>query len=56
MANHYVCRREVDTGPDRFFSEYGSETFYFCSSECKRQFDDHPDKFIRHHAKRTLGI
>ena len=56
MASDYVCGKEVDSSEARFFSEYGSDTFYFCSPECKRRFDDHPDQFIRDNAKKTLGI
>ena len=56
MPRDYVCGAEVEETETRFFSEYGAETFYFCSSECKRRFDDHPDDFIREHAKRNLGI
>ncbi len=46
MTRDLVCQMEVD--PDsRYFTEYGTDTYYFCSPECKRKFDDHPDNFIR---------
>lgn len=46
MAKDVVCDREVDAQDTRFFSEYGNDTFYFCSPECKRKFDDHPEREI----------
>jgi YHS domain-containing protein len=53
MARDLVCNTGV--GEDsRYFSEYGKETYYFCSAECKRKFDDHPDTFISADARARL--
>jgi len=51
-----VCGDEVNRDGARFFSEYGGQTYYFCSAECKRAFDDHPDRHIRRDAHERLGI
>lgn len=56
MARDLVCQTEVPDEGNRYFSEYSSDTFYFCSPECKRKFDDHPDDYIREHARKELGI
>jgi YHS domain-containing protein len=53
MARDLVCKMEA-TEDSRFFSEYGNDTFYFCSADCKRKFDDHPDMFIREDAGERL--
>ena len=53
MTRDLVCK--IDVAEDtRFFSEYGNDTFYFCSAECKRNFDDHPDTFIREDVRKKL--
>jgi YHS domain-containing protein len=53
MTRDLVCKTEASED-SRYFTEYGNDTFYFCSAECKRQFDDHPDDFIRADARETL--
>jgi coenzyme F420 hydrogenase subunit beta len=53
MARDLVCKTEASED-SRYFSEYGNDTFYFCSPECKRKFDDHPDIFIREDAQERL--
>ncbi len=53
MARDLVCKLEASED-SRFFSEYGNDTYYFCSAECKRKFDDHPDTFIREDARTKL--
>lgn len=56
MTQDLVCRIDIDEQDSRFFSDYGNETYYFCSADCKRKFDDHPDDYIRDQAKRDLGL
>jgi YHS domain-containing protein len=53
MTRDLVCKTEV-SDDSRFFSEYGNDTFYFCSPDCKRAFDDHPDTFIRDDVRERL--
>jgi coenzyme F420 hydrogenase subunit beta len=53
MARDLVCKTEASED-SRYFSEYGKDTFYFCSPECKRKFDDHPDTFIREDVQERL--
>lgn len=54
MALDLVCKMQI-ADDSRFFSEYGNDTFFFCSPECKRKFDDHPDTYIREDAQQKLG-
>jgi YHS domain-containing protein len=53
MSRDLVCQTGVDED-SRYFSEYGNETYYFCSAECKRKFDDHPDTFISEDARQAM--
>jgi YHS domain-containing protein len=45
-AKDPVCGMDID--PDRAAgkSEYGGQTYYFCSTGCKRTFDKEPEKYI----------
>ena len=57
MVTDLVCGADVaEDNSSRFFSDYGGETYRFCSAGCKRKFDDHPDDFIRADAKERLGV
>ncbi len=44
MAKDPVCGMSVDESTE-FHSEYGGETFYFCSAACKSKFDDAPGRY-----------
>jgi Cu+-exporting ATPase len=41
-----VCGMEVNPASAEAQSEYGGQTFYFCSLECKQRFDRDPERFI----------
>jgi Cu+-exporting ATPase len=41
-----VCGMEVNPASAAAQSEYGGQSFYFCSEECKRQFDANPERYI----------
>jgi Cu+-exporting ATPase len=41
-----VCRMEVNAMSAEAQSEWGGQTFYFCSQECKRTFDADPQRYI----------
>lgn len=41
-----VCKIEVNTMSAEARSEWGGQTFYFCSQECKRKFDANPEKYV----------
>ena len=45
MAKDPVCNMEVDETSAEFTSQYGSETYYFCSEECKAEFESKPERF-----------
>jgi P-type Cu+ transporter len=41
-----VCGMEVNPASAEAQSEYGGQTFYFCSAECKQRFDAEPQRYI----------
>jgi YHS domain-containing protein len=45
MAMDPVCNMEVDELDTKFNSQYGNQTYYFCSEECKDTFDNKPEQF-----------
>lgn len=44
MANHTdpVCGMTVDTADAHAESNYGGQTYYFCSENCRERFDANP--------------
>jgi YHS domain-containing protein len=47
MAKDPVCGMDVKSGNAIAKSEYGGQTFLFCSVGCKQKFDQAPDKFAK---------
>jgi YHS domain-containing protein len=47
MARDPICDSEVDEQVAEFKSQYGSQTYYFCSQKCKEQFDLRPEQYAR---------
>ncbi len=43
-ATDPVCGMSVEVATSRHTSEYGGETYHFCSAACKREFDSNPGK------------
>jgi P-type Cu+ transporter len=41
-----VCKMEINPASAEAQSEWGGQTFYFCSDECKEQFDREPQRYI----------
>jgi P-type Cu+ transporter len=41
-----VCGMEVNPASAKAQSEWGGQSFYFCSAECKRKFDADPQRYI----------
>ena len=41
-----VCKMEVNPASAEAQSEWGGQTFYFCSAECKERFDRDPAKYL----------
>jgi len=41
-----VCKMEVNPASAAAQSEYGGQTFYFCSVECKVKFDRDPERYL----------
>lgn len=42
-----VCGSSIEEYRAAGRSEFGGETFYFCSQRCKMEFDDHPHEYSR---------
>jgi len=38
---------EVDEQTAEFKSQYGGQTYYFCSEGCKEQFEARPEQYAR---------
>jgi YHS domain-containing protein len=48
MPKDVVCGMDVDEGKSAskgLTSEYGGQTYSFCSAQCKRQFEQEPNRF-----------
>jgi len=41
-----VCGMEVNPASAEAQSEFGGQTFYFCSQECKQKFAAKPEQYI----------
>jgi YHS domain-containing protein len=41
-----VCHMDVEPATAAAKSEYGGQTYYFCSPACKRAFDQNPEKYL----------
>ena len=41
-----VCGMDVTFENAQARSEYGGQTYYFCSMDCKESFDLDPEKYI----------
>lgn len=41
-----VCGMEVNPASAEAYSEYGGQTFYFCSRQCKEAFDRNPERYV----------
>jgi Cu+-exporting ATPase len=51
ITRDLVCGMEVDPVDDAFQSNYGDNTYYFCSAECKSRFDALPTIYIQNNAE-----
>jgi YHS domain-containing protein len=47
MPKDPICNTEIDEQTAEFKSQYGSQTYYFCSEECKEQFELRPEQYAR---------
>jgi P-type Cu+ transporter len=41
-----VCGMELNPASAEAQSEWGGQTFYFCSARCKETFDLHPERYV----------
>jgi Cu+-exporting ATPase len=53
LAKDPVCDMEVDPQKAAGQSNYGGETYYFCSPGCKRKFEQEPARYL---ARRVEGF
>ena len=51
-----VCGMEVNPASAEAQSEWGGQSFYFCSEECRRKFDAAPERYLNEtdHAQARL--
>jgi Cu+-exporting ATPase len=48
-----VCGMEVSANESAGQTEYGGETYYFCSTNCKERFDNDPQQYVTDSANRA---
>lgn len=41
-----VCKMKVDKNKTKYFSEYKSEKYYFCSENCLKNFNKEPELYV----------
>jgi len=47
MMTDPVCGMEVDERNSQYQSQYGGETYSFCSQQCKDEFEQNPEHYAR---------
>jgi YHS domain-containing protein len=47
MTTDPVCGMEIDEKKTKYESQYGGQTYAFCSKECKDEFDQTPEEYAR---------
>ena len=52
LARDVVCGRAIKPEHARGETEYGGETYFFCSEDCLRRFEEDPEQF----ASETAGL
>ena len=50
METDPVCGMEVEPTATAITSEFGGQTYYFCSEACKQQFDEAPQQYATREA------
>ena len=45
MATDPVCGMKVDDKNTQNQTQYGGQTYWFCSEECKNKFEQNPEEF-----------
>ena len=45
MERDPVCGMDVEPTATALTSDYGGQTYYFCSETCKQQFDEAPAQY-----------
>lgn len=51
MPRDPVCGMSVKDNKDSLRSEYGGQTYYFCSDRCKSEFDRNPSAYASSSAR-----
>jgi YHS domain-containing protein len=52
LARDVVCGRDIKPEHSKGETEYGGETYFFCSEECLLRFEESPAEF----ASETAGL
>jgi Cu+-exporting ATPase len=47
MEKDVVCGMQVDPAKAAGTSQYGGQTYYFCSKSCKTKFDANPGQYVK---------
>jgi YHS domain-containing protein len=46
MTTDPVCGMKVDEN-SQHQTQYGSQTYYFCSEQCKNEFEQNPEQYAK---------
>ncbi len=47
MNTDPVCGMKVDDKDTQHQTQYGSQTYSFCSQQCKNEFEQNPEAYAR---------
>lgn len=47
MAIDPVCGMRVDENSTQYQTQYGDQTYTFCSQQCKSEFEQNPEQYAR---------
>ena len=47
MVTDPVCGMKVDERNSQYHSQYGGQTYSFCSQQCKNEFEQNPAQYAR---------
>lgn len=47
MTKDPVCGMKVDENNKQYQSQYGGQTYQFCSDQCKKKFDQQPEQYAK---------
>ena len=45
MATDPVCGMKIDDKNSQYQTQYGGQTYSFCSQQCKNKFEQNPEEY-----------